>query len=187
MPDHKRRNSFILGLLAASFLTGVALTASSVQAASGVGPYFPEPAWDRKLPASLRFLVLTNWNNEAVLDKDTGLVWERSPVQTGTWSAARSQCAALTTGGRRGWRLPSMHELHSLIQPNVVPPGPLLPVGHPFINISPTYWSATIIAAHPNAAWFVDFAANAVSGADVIAGGSMGVWCVRGGLYTDTY
>jgi hypothetical protein len=188
MPQHQRRNRFMLALLAASFLTGVALTASSVQAASGVGPYFPEPAWDRKLPASLRFLVLTNWNNEAVLDKETGLVWERSPAQTGTWSAARSQCAALTTGGRRGWRLPSYHELQSLMQPNVVPPGPILPLGHPFLNITPTsYWSATINAAHPNSAYVADFAANSVGGGGVIGGGSLGIWCVRGGLYTDTY
>ena len=99
----------------------MALTASSAQADGGVGPYFPEPAWDRKLPASSRFYVLTNWNNEAVLDKETGLVWERSPAQTGSWTAARSLCAALTTGNRRGWRLPSFHELPSLIQPNVVP------------------------------------------------------------------
>jgi uncharacterized protein DUF1566 len=186
MPQHERRHSFILRLLAVGFLAGAALTASSAQAASGVGPYFPEPAWDRKLPASLRFLVLTNWNNEAVLDKETGLVWERSPAQTGSWSAARSQCTALTTGGRRGWRLPSFHELQSLIQPNVVAPGPILPVGHPFINVTPTvYWSATIDAAHPNAAWYADFAANVVGSADV--SGNMGIWCVRGGLYTDTY
>ena len=80
MPHHKRRNRFMLGLLAAGFLAGAALSANSARAASGVGPYFPEPAWDRKLPASLRFYVLTDWNNAAVLDKETGLVWERTAV-----------------------------------------------------------------------------------------------------------
>ena len=113
---------FILALLAAGFLAGAALTASPAQAASGLGPFFPEPAWDRKLAPADRFYVLTNWNNEAVLDKETGLVWERTPAQNGSWSAARNLCAALTTGDRRGWRLPSFHELQSLIQPNVVPP-----------------------------------------------------------------
>ena len=71
-----------LGLLA-----GAALTASSAQAASGPGPFYAEPAWDQKLACPTkancpRFLVLTNWNSEAVLDKETGLVWERSPALT---------------------------------------------------------------------------------------------------------
>ena len=79
MQQHKRPNRIILGLLALGVLAGAALTASPAQAASGVGPFFPEPAWDRKLPAATRFLVLTDWNNEAVLDKETGLVWERTP------------------------------------------------------------------------------------------------------------
>ena len=79
MQQHKRPNRMILGLLALGVLAGAALTAGSAQAASGVGPLFPEPAWSRKLPAATRFLVLTDWNNEAVLDKETGLVWERTP------------------------------------------------------------------------------------------------------------
>jgi hypothetical protein len=189
MPQHERGNSFILRLLAVGFLAGAALTASPAQAASGAGPFSPERAWDRKLPAAVRFYVLTDWNNAAVLDKETGLVWERSPAQTGSWSAARSQCANLTTGNRRGWRLPSFHELRSLIQPNVVSPGPILPVGHPFINISTIsyYWSATIDAKYPNVAWLVFFGSNAIGGSDVIAGGSLGIWCVRGGPHPDTY
>ena len=84
MPQHKQLNRIILGLLALGVLAGSALSASSAQAASGVGPYFPEPAWDRKLPAAVRFYVLTDWNNAAVLDKETGLVWERTP-SGGQW------------------------------------------------------------------------------------------------------
>ena len=189
MPHHKRRIRFLLALLAAGFLAGVALTASPAQAASGVGPFFPEPAWDRKLPASFRFYVLTDWNNAAVLDKETGLVWERSPAQTGTWSAARSLCAALTTGNRRGWRLPSLHELQSLIQPNVDPPGPSLPLGHPFSNVQLIgYWSATIDVEHPNAAWLVSFpGGGGVGFGDVVMAGALGIWCVRGGMHADAY
>jgi hypothetical protein len=189
MPQHERRNRIILGLLAVGVLAGAALTASPAQAASGIGPLFPEPAWDRKMAPADRFLILTNWNKEAVLDKETGLVWERSPVQTGSWSAARNLCAALTTGGRRGWRLPSFHELQSLIQPNVVPPEPSLPVGHPFINILPTasYWSATIDAAHPNAAWYVTFSCCGVGSSDVILSNDMAIWCVRGDMRADAY
>ena len=55
---------------------------------------------------------LTAFNSDAVLDKETGLVWEKSPATTaGTSSSARSTCANKAVGGRKGWRLPSMPEL----------------------------------------------------------------------------
>ena len=46
------------------------------------GPYYAMPSWDQQLPASTRFIVLSNWNSEAVLDRETGLVWERAPDRT---------------------------------------------------------------------------------------------------------
>jgi hypothetical protein len=186
MPHHKRRNRFMLGLLAAGFLAGAALSANSVWAASGVGPYFPEPAWDRKLPASLRFYVLTDWNNAAVLDKETGLVWERT-VSGGQWEVARNYCASQTTGSRTGWRLPSLHELNSLFDPSALGGYLALPSGHPFINFPPgTYWSATLDAANPNAAWMVDFNGGGAVTTDLIVNGHFGV-CVRGASNAHQY
>ena len=140
MQQHKRANRIILGLLALGVLAGVALTANSAQAASGVGPYFPDPAWDRKLPAAFRFVVLTNWDYAAVLDKETGLVWERAPGPVPqTWSAAKMACLNKTVSNRKGWRLPSAVELMSLIDPSVTSgrepaPGPSL-CGHPAPSI----------------------------------------------------
>ena len=78
--QQQRRSRFILGLLSLGLLTGVALTANSAQAVDAVGPYYALPSWDRKMVAVNRFVVLTNWNSEAVLDKETGLVWELSPA-----------------------------------------------------------------------------------------------------------
>lgn len=44
------------------------------------GPYYATPSWDQQLPAASRFIVLSNWNAEAVLDRETGMVWQRQPA-----------------------------------------------------------------------------------------------------------
>jgi hypothetical protein len=68
--------------------------------------------WDQALPAAQRFVVLAAFNNEAVLDKNTGLVWEKSPqTTTNTWLGACHDCLNKTIGGQKGWRLPSIPEL----------------------------------------------------------------------------
>ena len=48
-------------------------------AATGPGFYYPPPSWDETLHCRdashcPRFIVLTNMNSEAVLDRETGLV-----------------------------------------------------------------------------------------------------------------
>jgi hypothetical protein len=188
MSQRRQRSGLILGLVALCLLAGVALTASPAQAASGPGPYFAEPAWDRNMVTSNRFLILTNWNSEAVLDKETGLVWERSPEAIDhTWSEARSQCVTRTTGNRIGWRLPSVHELESLIDPSVAFPGPALPPGHPFLNVrSGAYWSATSFAFEPSFAWLANFLGGNLPRA-LKTTGDAPAWCVRGGMNADQY
>ncbi len=187
MQQHKRPNRIILGLLALGVLAGAALTASPAQAASGIGPLFPDPAWSRKLPAATRFLILTDWNNEAVLDKETGLVWERTPDSLPEyWYSAKSTCLNRTVSNRRGWRLPSIVELTTLVHPSVIT-GPTLPPGHPFVGIQSTlFWSATTDAENqPTNAFFLNFNTGGVGGGpktDVLQ-----VWCVRGGLRADAY
>src|SRR5437660_5376822 len=116
--------------------TSVVLSASAAQAqVISVGPYYATPSWDQTLACATtatcpRFIVLSNFASAAVLDRETGLVWERSPGDTNNdgivnnsdaldWVDARIHCADKSVGGRKGWRLPSVTELASLVDPSV--------------------------------------------------------------------
>jgi len=148
-------------------------------------------SWDKKMnSAKERFRVLSAFNNEAVLDRETGLVWERSPMkQALLWPNARLACAQKAIGGRGGWRLPAFNELTSLVDPAVAVSGvPRLPAGHPFLNVQASaYWSATIFAEEPGFALTVNFQFVAGSDAPIgvndanTNGGLNPVWAVRGG------
>lgn len=80
--------------------------------------------WGKKYSASQRFVVLGEFNNEAVLDKETQLVWPRTWPNAGSeWNGVSRSCANAGIGGRKGWRLPYLHELASLLDPAVTPTG----------------------------------------------------------------
>lgn len=153
-------------------------------------------SWSNKIPSAKRFVVLGDFNNEAVLDRETGLVWEQSPDQTNyDWNGARITCLNKIIGGRKGWRLPAIAELASLIDPSVAQPGPTLPPGHPFtIPSLRAYWSVTTSAffmaesgASDNRhAWIGNFADANV----IIVNKNIPpclAWCVRGGMNADAY
>ena len=150
-------------------------------------------AWDKTLPAnnpggacpatSSRFTCVMG--NAAVRDNETGLVWEQSPLTTShDWTSARFQCTSRTTGDRKGWRLPSVHELASLVDP--ANSNPALPTGHPFSNVqSAIYWSATTDAGDPTFAWDVFFDGGGVGDGNKTL--TDHVWCVRGAMNADHY
>jgi uncharacterized protein DUF1566 len=174
-----------LTAMSRSFLSVLAILVL-VPAVAAAGD--PLSSWDKQINAKGRFEVLPAFANAAVLDKETQLVWEQSPATTHhSWSDARFQCTSRTVGGRKGWRLPSVHELASLVDPSVPPPGPTLPSGHPFTNVQldDVYWSATTNADDTITAWFVYFFNGFVS----IDGreGRGHVWCVRGAMNADVY
>jgi hypothetical protein len=147
--------------------------------------------WDKRIDnVQQRFRVLSAFNNEAVLDRETGLVWERSPSSNvWPWPTARLFCAQKAVGGRGGWRLPAFSELASLIDPTVQAHGaPRLPAGHPFLNVQAAeYWSSTVFAEQPGFTMIVVF--SFVSGSDApinvndanINGAPRYAWAVRGG------
>jgi uncharacterized protein DUF1566 len=157
------------------------------------GPYYATPSWDQTLPVATRFIILSNMGGNAVLDRETGLVWEKSPgTAVFTFSNGNRQCQHLQTGGRMGWRLPLTAELFSLLDPtqinNSVGQPAALPSGHPFLNTGGgiAFWvndraappfnnNAQILGVFLHSAFINNFDAATGGGASTLR-----VWCVRG-------
>ena len=143
--------------------------------------------WGEPINTPDRFVVLASYNNEAVYDKETGLVWEQVPGPTAVWPEALFRCNQKRHGNRKGWRLPTIQELASLIDPTVFP-GLTLPAGHPFqIAVgSSVYWSASTLVGDTTQAWVVNFLNSDTGGVTGRAKSDVyWLWCVRGGQGVD--
>jgi hypothetical protein len=184
---------FTLGIFALGPLSGLSGPVHAQTTASG--PFYVSSSWDRTLPAHARFIVLSNFTGQAVLDRETGLVWERSPESTRrNLRQAASACHNKAVGGRKGWRLPAIAELSSLVDPGQADPA--LPAGHPFSNVQfnvpifqVVYWSSNTFPEEVGAAVppfpitvdteILSFRDGAVGLASSRAS-SLLAWCVRG-------
>ncbi len=159
--------------------------------------------WDRKLDStngvntdgfegcnSDRFKCI--FEGTAVVDMETGLVWERFPaIEFGnsSWGQAIADCAKREVGGRKGWSLPMREQLASLVDRTGTGVDLngfdlKLPNGHPFVVWSGGYYSATEDAEDPTQLWGVRFADGAVVKYPKSYPNSH-VWCVRGGQVYD--
>ena len=146
------------------------------------------PSWDKVINGQGWFKVLNGFNGEAVLDKETGLVWEQSPsTALRTWFQALTDCYNKNVGGRKGWRLPTIEELASLVDPNNPGGNPDLPPGNPFDDVQASfYWSATTEADLTSFARDVNFSSGGVG--ILLKTSSLDfVWCVRGGQGHDGF
>jgi hypothetical protein len=177
----RRRNWLALGAVPSLVLVAVLMVAPPL-AAGGDRAF---PSWDERINRPERFKVLGDFGGAAVLDKETGLVWERSPDTTiQAWLNAQIHCNASTVGGRMGWRLPTLQEMASLVDPNNPGGNPNLPLGHPFSNVlSSEYWSATTYALNTSLAWVVSLYNGFLNNVDKAS--TLYVWCVRGGQGVD--
>ncbi|MDH4079603.1 MAG: DUF1566 domain-containing protein [Nitrospira sp.] len=139
-------------------------------------------SWDKNLSSSERFQVLSSFKNEAVLDKNTELVWERRPDLTPrTWRKAMEYCLGKDVGGTLGWRLPTGDEAMSLRDPNLPPPS-VPPIVFPGIHSDRTgSWTSLVLLVSPTAVvgkttgqsrgfGFVEMSSDSEASA----------WCVRG-------
>jgi len=163
-------------------------------APTAAAPYFVPPAWSQTLAPNVRFVILSNFNSDAVLDRETGLVWARRFVKQTTGILAVGTCKALTVGARMGWRLPTVAELQSLMDLSLPQQSePRLPVGHPFLlsAVSNIYWASEteirsgvedlLLRSHVNFATGGTGAGNAT-----LTSLTFGVLCVRGSTDKDT-
>lgn len=100
-----------------------------------------------------------------VLDKITGLVWQRSvSAASYTWTEAKSYCEGLSLAGFSDWRLPTRIELVSLVTGEWNPS-----IDRDAFPSTPAveFWSSSPSAAFPSTAWVVEFAYASTQGASM--------------------
>ena len=151
--------------------------------------------WGRKFPTGERLVLLAQFNNEAVLDKETQLVWQRYwPNNAVAQRDAYRFCNYSTSGGRSGWRLPTVTELYSLMDPGVS--GPIkLPAGHPFrtaddqpLPVSRILWTSTFDRRSPQAVgvassyWYWVFTLSGIDAFSIGSSSAYNYLCVRGAV-----
>jgi Protein of unknown function (DUF1566) len=110
--------------------------------------------------------------------------WIRTPASVrADWRGARSSCLNKAIGGQRGWGLPSIVELISLLDPSIQDADFMLPVGHPFLNNpSGFYWSASA-DGESSKAWHLHLSNGHVHMTSKAS--AFKAWCVRGGSPAD--
>jgi hypothetical protein len=139
------------------------------------------PSWDTKIEGAKRFKVLKAFADQAVLDRETGLVWQRTPRTDGvTFENAYATCLRDKIGGRSGWRLPRLDELLSMVDLDVH----AVAAGHPFELGPPLgFWTATASLTNAGAdagktwAFHPGLTVGEPQKTDLLRG-----WCVRGGV-----
>ena len=149
--------------------------------------------WDKTLPSepgagcpnwSTRFTCVMN--NAGVRDNETGLVWTHPLPYVRTWYEAKQDCLNLAVGNRKGWRLPSVTELASLV--DMSNPGePKLPANRPFIyqqQPGTPYWTSTTHKSpysNTTPTAYVVYFQNGMVSDQEYGSSKLHVWCVRGG------
>lgn len=96
----------------------------------------------------------TDNKDGTVTDTKTGLMWQKeTPESTYTWKEANTYCHKLELVGYKDWRLPTIQELHSIIDYNQYNPAS----NHIFDTVSSYYWSSTPSVYYQNFAFGVQF------------------------------
>jgi hypothetical protein len=184
----KLANALLLGLGAIGAVWLLTSLASVVQGGDLDPPAAPGstmqtlddlvPSWHKVISGTDRFDEADGW----VLDRETGLVWDKIPQSTTmNWEDAVPYCwnRSVTPDGfalKKGWRLPTVEELMTLVDPNASGT-PKLPPNHPFNNISGKYWTSTATVGNWFEKYVWDSATSSLSTQVTFPGNR--AWCVR--------
>jgi hypothetical protein len=120
----------------------------------------------------------------SVNDNVTGLVWQEQipsnpcPADGSglcTWQDAQNYCQNLSHGGSPTWRVPTLSELYSLVDPGGSPA--IDSAGFPNTPPGATCWTASEYGGNPGQDWYVNFKAGYAS-ANIVTD-SLNVRCVH--------
>lgn len=150
-------------------------------------------AWFKQFPnGKSRFKILKQFEKQAAVDKETGLVWQLAPRTTQyRWDSANIVCRAARIGNRFGWRLPTVEELASLVDSSQA--NPALPPNHPFSNFqNALYWTSSTYTLNPDSTAVSQYAyvvwfnsSGGVTGIRKSTTSNIYTLCVRGGSGPD--
>ncbi len=140
-------------------------------------------SWSETINSMARWEIVLD--GYAVLDHETGLVWERYPkdVHKLNLDSARNKCISKRIG-HGGWHIPTVEQLTSFLTAGDIPENPLFQDAlHKHIASTKRYWTASD-APYQQGGWIASDKWSVNGGGDVSlyddpAGNYL--WCVRGG------
>lgn len=91
-------------------------------------------------------------SDNEILDNQTGLVWQKTFECGHTFEQALSEAARLSLETGLAWRVPTVRELHALVEYTRWDPASDFPN-----QIHYGFWTDATCAQHCDYAWFVDF------------------------------
>ena len=126
------------------------------------------------MPLFAAFESSTVSGNFIVTDTETGLIWQGTYTDKGTWRGVLNYCENLTYAGYDDWRLPNKNELASLVNYTKYNPASDFP------NMpSKGFCSSSTDVENTSWVWIVDFNSGSVDGYCNSKTVSCHVRCVR--------
>jgi hypothetical protein len=136
-----------------------------------------DPRWTRWAVSGSFPSDQTTAQENSVLDRKTGLMWQQSATEIVTWENAMGVCSSLRLRGFSDWRVPTRIELLSLVNYyfSAATSADIMP------RVADT-WTASSFAGDPTRAWYVNFGSGATL--DKEKNVAQHIRCVRAGNVT---